>query len=143
MDTVETPGSAPTTACVRGARAGDGGDPSPPARTGCDLVTVPYRQGLEAADLLRLRAGVGPILHDRTRDTLGFLVPAGTADAWDLPGSACRGTPGRGRRVTAEPPVAGAGWLVPPAHGAAVTDPALLRDALGEAARTLEAAARR
>nr|WP_202447144.1 hypothetical protein [Streptomyces sp. SID5468] len=105
-----------------------------------DLVTVPSRQGLEAVDILRLRTGVGPVLHDHTGDTLGFLVPPGTADCWDLPGSACTGTDGRARRWTDDPPVAGAGWLVRPEDGHQVTDPAQLRQALGEAARTLEAA---
>jgi hypothetical protein len=117
----------------------------PPARTPAwDLVTVPSRQGLEAVDILRLRTGVGPVLHDTSGDTLGFLVPAGTADGWDLPGSACTGTRARGRRPAAGTPAAeptvGVGWLLPPEHGDPVTDPALLRMALGEAARTLAAA---
>ncbi len=111
----------------------------------CDLVTVPARQGLEAVDILRLRDGVGPVLHDGACDTLGFLVPAGTADGWDVPGSACTQTYGRagapaGEGGAAQPPVTGTGWLVPPeGAGAAATDPAVLRAALGEAARTIEA----
>lgn len=114
----------------------------------CDLVTVPARQGLEAVDILRLRDGVGPVLHDGACDTLGFLVPPGTADGWDVPGSACTQTYGRGialgalcdEGVTVEPPVTGTGWLVSPeGAGAAATDPAVLRAALGEAARTIEA----
>ncbi|GAA0458323.1 hypothetical protein ABZ951_28230 [Streptomyces sp. NPDC046215] len=106
----------------------------------CDLVTVPARQGLEAVDILRLRDGVGPVLHDGACDTLGFLVPPGTADAWDVPGSACTQTYGRGVRTPAEPPVTGTGWLVAPdAAFSAATDPAVLRAALGEAARTIEA----
>lgn len=113
---------------------------APPAWSGWDVVTVPSRQGLEAADILRLRTGVGPVLHDGSGQTLGFLVPQGTADAWDLPGSECTTTGGRGLRLGGEPPVAGAGWLVPPEHSDPVTDPALLRQALGEAARTIEAA---
>ncbi|UQT58401.1 hypothetical protein M4V62_26845 [Streptomyces durmitorensis] len=115
----------------------------------CDLVTVPARQGLEAVDILRRGAGdgVGPVLHDGSCDTLGFLVPPGTADAWDLPGSACTQTFGRGTRLHAEPepvppppPVAGTGWLLPPDETDPVTDPAVLRAALGQAARTIEAA---
>lgn len=115
----------------------------------CDLVTVPARQGLEAVDILRRGAGdaVGPVLHDGSCDTLGFLVPPGTADAWDLPGSACTQTFGRGIRAHAEPapvppppPVAGTGWLLPPDETDPVTDPAVLREALGRAARTIEAA---
>lgn len=80
-----------------------------PAATGalpgaepCDLVTVPARQGLEAADILRRGAdqeAVGPVLHDGPCATVGFLVPPGTAEAWDVPGSACTSTNGRGLRI--------------------------------------------
>ncbi|MGW1075681.1 hypothetical protein [Streptomyces sp. NPDC002537] len=108
----------------------------------CDLVTVPARQGLEAVDILRLRDGVGPVLHDGECDTLGFLVPPGTADAWDVPGSACTQTNGRGFRLdeAEPPPITGTGWLVAPeAAFSEATDPAVLRAALGEAARTIEA----
>ncbi|WP_406419711.1 hypothetical protein OH809_27630 [Streptomyces sp. NBC_00873] len=109
----------------------------------CELVTVPARQGLEAVDILRRGAdqeAVGPVLHDGTCDTLGFLVPPGTAEAWDVPGSACTQTSGRGLRIPAEPPVSGSGWLLPPAADAPVTDPAALRAALDQAARLIEAA---
>ncbi|MGW4974400.1 hypothetical protein ACWEP3_31865, partial [Streptomyces albidoflavus] len=60
-------------------------------RRPCDLVTVPARQGLEAVDILRRGAepAVGPVLLVGRCDTLGFLVPPGTADRWDVPGSAC------------------------------------------------------
>jgi hypothetical protein len=110
----------------------------------CDLVTVPSRQGLEAVDILRRGSAepVGPVLHDGGR-TLGFLVPPGTADGWDVPGSACTQTQGRG--LSLAPPVEGAGWLLPPAADGSqdtglVTDPAELRAALDEAARLIEAA---
>ncbi|WP_043264461.1 hypothetical protein [Streptomyces sp. CT34] len=129
-------------AAGRGGRAAPGGVPSQP----CDLVTVPARQGLEAVDILRLRDGVGPVLHDGACDTLGFLVPPGTADGWDVPGSACTQTcargvaPGGGEGAVFDPPVTGTGWLVPPEGAYAdATDPVVLRAALGEAARTIEA----
>lgn len=108
----------------------------------CDLVTVPARQGLEAVDILRRGAcdAVGPVLHDDDCDTLGFLVPPGTADAWDVPGSTCTQTEGRGLRLAPEPPVEGSDWLLPPGEADLATDPAVLRAALGEAARLIEAA---
>ncbi|WP_443059267.1 hypothetical protein [Streptomyces sp. NBC_00435] len=113
-----------------------------------DLVTVPTRQGLEAVDIIRRTAGqascaggVGPVLHDGSGSTLGFLVPPGTADAWDLPGSACTQTNGRGMRFgDASPAAGGTGWLLPPDAVGPVTDPEVLRAALGEAARLIEAA---
>ncbi|MEW2496847.1 hypothetical protein AB0942_25440 [Streptomyces nodosus] len=114
-----------------------------PPRPAPDLVTVPARQGLEAVDILRRGAGdcVGPVLHDDGCDTLGFLVPPGTADAWDVPGSTCTQTEGRGIGLAApQPPAEGTGWLLPPGDAEPATDPAVLREALGEAARLLEAA---
>ncbi|MDX6362490.1 MAG: hypothetical protein QOC85_1497 [Streptomyces sp.] len=108
----------------------------------CDLVTVPARQGLEAVDILRRGScdSVGPVLHDDSCDTLGFLVPPGTADAWDVPGSTCTQTNGRGISLAPQSPVAGSDWLLPPGDADLATDPAVLRQALGEAARLIEAA---
>ncbi|MEV6051199.1 hypothetical protein [Streptomyces sp. NPDC052107] len=108
----------------------------------CDLVTVPARQGLEAVDILRRGAGeaMGPVLHDGGCATLGFLVPAGTAAGWDVPGSTCTETDGRGLRLNPVPPVEGSAWLLPPGGADLATDPVVLRRALGEAARTIEAA---
>ncbi|MFB7494005.1 hypothetical protein ACFC09_04760 [Streptomyces sp. NPDC056161] len=108
----------------------------------CDLVTVPTRQGLEAVDILRRGAGeaVGPVLHDDGGETLCFLVPSGTAAAWDVPGSTCTETDGRGLSLHREPPVAGSDWLLPPGEADLATDPSVLRRALGEAARLIEAA---
>jgi hypothetical protein len=119
--------------------------PSTPPSTqsaGCDVVTVPARQGLEAVDILRRGAGeaVGPVLHDGGGDTLCFLVPPGTAAAWDVPGSTCTETDGRGPTLAPEPPVEGSDWLLPPGEADLATDPAVLRKALGEAARTIRAA---
>ncbi|GGR67000.1 hypothetical protein GCM10010269_02190 [Streptomyces humidus] len=117
-----------------------------PSVAACDLVTVPTRQGLEAVDILRRASsagdGMGPVLHDDGDDTLGFVVPAGTAEAWDVPGSTCTGTDGRGLRLAPEPPPRGSDWLVPPGESDLATDPAVLRRALGEAARLIEAADR-
>jgi hypothetical protein len=124
----------------RTTHSDDRSEPPSGEATPCDLVTVPARQGLEAADILRLRTGVGPVLHDNSGNSLGFLVPPGTADAWDLPGSACTRTNGRGLTLAGEPPLAGTGWLLPPRTDTPVTDPAVLREALGEAARTIELA---
>ncbi|SDC04198.1 hypothetical protein [Streptomyces prasinopilosus] len=123
-----------------------GGDPRTP-RGGppgcCEVVTVPARQGLEAVDILRRgEAGdaVGPVLHDDAGCTLGFLVPPGTAAGWDVPGSVCRETDGRGLPPAApEPPAGGPDWLLPPEETDPATDPAALREALGEAQRLLDA----
>lgn len=114
----------------------------------CDVVTVPTRQGLEAVDILRRgEAGdaVGPVLHDGC--TLGFLVPPGTAAGWDVPGSTCRESDGRGLRLAPtpgasapEPPVEGSYWLLPPEDADLATDPVALREALGEAQRLLDVA---
>ncbi|SNX60558.1 hypothetical protein SAMN06272735_3165 [Streptomyces sp. TLI_55] len=114
----------------------------PVPEVGCDLVTVPTRQGLEAVDILRRGVGdaVGPVLHDDGGDTLGFVVPPGTAAAWDVPGSTCTETDGRGLRLNPEPPVEGSDWLLPPGEADLATDPAVLRAALGEAARLIAAA---
>ncbi|MFJ7332666.1 hypothetical protein ACIQUU_05320 [Streptomyces sp. NPDC101116] len=117
--------------------------PGAPA-VGCDVVTVPARHGLEAVDILRRGPAdaVGPVLHDGGGDTLGFLVPPGTAAAWDVPGSTCTETEGdlSGPALTPGPPVAGSDWLLPPGEADLATDPAVLREALGEAARMIKAA---
>lgn len=147
METSANGGGTRTTATTATtARHTPTQDTSAPPRDGaaepCDLVTVPARQGLEAVDILRRASApaVGPVIHDGACDTLGFLVPPGTADGWDMPGSACTQTSGRGLRIPAEPPVTGTGWLLPPDDADPVTDPEVLREALGEAARLIEAA---
>ena len=115
--------------------------PGAPA-AGCDVVTVPARQGLEAVDILRRGPGdaVGPVLHDGGGDTLGFLVPPGTAAAWDVPGSTCMGTDGRGPALAPEPPVAGSDWLLPPGEADLAQHRRIGREVLGEAARMIKAA---
>ncbi|WP_443045488.1 hypothetical protein [Streptomyces sp. HUCO-GS316] len=107
----------------------------------CEVVTVPARQGLEAVDILRRGVGeaVGPVLLDGG-GTLGFVVPPGTAAAWDVPGSVCTETEGQGLSRNPEPPVEGSDWLLPPGEADLATDPAVLRAALDEAARLIEAA---
>ncbi|MDT0613330.1 hypothetical protein RM812_24350 [Streptomyces sp. DSM 40712] len=119
-------------------------DPACDACDACDVVTVPTRQGLEAVDILRRgdKEAVGPVMHDDGCGTLGFVVPPGTAAAWDVPGSTCTETDGRGLRLAPvpEPPVRGSDWLLPPGEADPATDPAVLRAALGEAARLIEAA---
>ncbi|MEV7420954.1 hypothetical protein [Streptomyces sp. NPDC089919] len=112
-------------------------------QTAPDVVTVPARQGLEAVDIIRRAAdpaAVGPVLHDGAEDTLGFLVPPGTAEGWDLPGSACTHSDGRGLKIELPAAPEGPSWLLPPAAPDGVTDPEVLRAALGEAARLIEAA---
>ncbi|MGP2436823.1 hypothetical protein [Streptomyces sp. JW3] len=108
----------------------------------CDVVIVPTRQGLEAVDILRRGASeaVGPVLHDDGRGTLGFLVPPGTAAAWDVPGSTCTEPDRRSPAPAPRLPAPGPGWLLPPEETDPATDPADLRAALGEAARLIEAA---
>ena len=76
-------GSGPVGGGRTGARFGGAGGQAAPS---CDMVTVPERQGLETVDILRLRGGCGPVLHEDADATLSFLVPVGAADAWHLPG---------------------------------------------------------
>ncbi len=59
-----------------------------------------------------------------------------------MPGSTCTETDGRGLSLdlAPEPPVEGSDWLLPPGEADLATDPAVLRAALGEAARLIEAA---
>ncbi|MFC8142157.1 hypothetical protein ACFUKV_10350 [Streptomyces paradoxus] len=127
---------------MRTSRINDPRTPPGTPAAGCDVVTVPARQGLEAVDILRRGPGdaVGPVLHDDGGDTLVFLVPPGTAAAWDVPGSTCTETDGRGLPLAPEPPGAGPDWLLPPGEADLATDPAVLREALGEAARMIKAA---
>jgi hypothetical protein len=92
-------------------------------RSECDLVTVPARQGLEAVDILRRGA----------LDVLGPVTTVGPV----LPGSTCTQSDGRGAVLA---PAEGADWLLPPGEADLATDPTVLRAALGEAARLIEAA---
>ncbi|WP_371481408.1 hypothetical protein [Kitasatospora sp. NBC_00315] len=108
---------------------------APPAAACYDTVTVSMRHGLEAVDILRLRRACGAALQSATGTTVSFLVPAGTALGWHLPGSSC--TAGAVVLPAADPR-----WVMPPAGAEALarpTDPWVLRSALCEAACTLTA----
>jgi hypothetical protein len=116
-----------------GAGAGQGGGARERALR-CDTVTVPLRQGLETVDILRLRRACGSVVQGAA-GAVAFLVPAGTAESWQLTGTSC--TPGAVPLPATDPR-----WLVPPAGSEltpGLTDPWVLRAALCEAARTLAA----
>ncbi|PYC83493.1 hypothetical protein C7C46_09085 [Streptomyces tateyamensis] len=113
-----------------GGRAAGRARPQP-----CDTVTVPLRYGLETVDILRLRRACGSVLQGAAGTSVDFLVPAGTAERWHLPGTSC--TPG----ATVLPPT-DPHWLLPPTGPGlepSPTDPWVLRSALCEAANTLAA----
>ncbi len=119
----------PAVAC-----AGAGGS-GPATGTAYDTVTVSMRHGLETVDILRLRRACGAASQSSTGATVSFLVPAGTATGWHLPGSSC--TPGAVLLPATDPR-----WVMPPAGSEALarpTDPWVLRSALCEAACTLTA----
>ncbi|RKE19166.1 hypothetical protein [Streptomyces sp. TLI_171] len=100
-----------------------------------DTVTVPVRHGLEAVDILRLRRACGSVHQTAGGSAIAFLVPAGTALGWHLPGSAC--TPGADLLPPTDPH-----WIIPPSGPqpyARPTDAWVLRSALCEAAITLTA----
>ncbi|WP_051970288.1 hypothetical protein [Kitasatospora azatica] len=101
----------------------------------CDTVTVPLRYGLETVDILRLRGACGSVVQGETGASVDFLVPAGTAELWHLPGTSC--TAGSAALSATDPR-----WLLPPTGpglSPSTTDPWVLRSALCEAARTLTA----
>ncbi|WP_431678700.1 hypothetical protein [Kitasatospora sp. KL5] len=123
------------TGSARAAEQGTAGTAGGPAATGYDTVTVAVRHGLETVDILRLRGACGAVLQSRGGSAVSFLVPAGTARNWHLPGSSC--TPG-----AVLPPPTDARWVMPPAGPqlhARPTDAWVLRSALCEAACTLTA----
>ncbi|MFF0298308.1 hypothetical protein ACFYST_33180 [Kitasatospora sp. NPDC004614] len=100
-----------------------------------DTVTVQVRHGLEAVDILRLRRACGAVQQSSGGSAIAFLVPAGTALRWHLPGSTC--TPGADLLPPTDPR-----WIIPPAGAqpcARPTDAWVLRSALCEAATTLTA----
>ncbi|MFE0461876.1 hypothetical protein ACFW1A_21775 [Kitasatospora sp. NPDC058965] len=100
-----------------------------------DTVTVPLRYGLETVDILRLRRACGSVQQGAAGASVDFLVPAGTAERWHLPGTSC--SPGAVQLPATDPH-----WLLPPAGPSlepVPTDPWVLRSALCEAANTLAA----
>ncbi|MFJ1707931.1 hypothetical protein [Kitasatospora sp. NPDC088346] len=101
-----------------------------------DLVTVSVRHGLETVDILRLRRACGAVLQTAGGSAIAFLVPAGTATGWHLPGSTC--TAGAVLPAPTDPR-----WVMPPTGAGTSprpTDAWVLRSALCEAACTLTAA---
>ncbi|MEU9130333.1 hypothetical protein AB0D08_19880 [Kitasatospora sp. NPDC048540] len=121
-------------AVCQGATAGrPSKSPRSPVRY--DLVTVSVRHGLETVDILRLRRACGAVLQTAGGSAIAFLVPAGTADSWHLPGSSC--TAGASVLAPSDPR-----WVIPPTGPegpARPTDAWVLRSALCEAACTLTA----
>ncbi|WP_052681658.1 hypothetical protein [Saccharothrix sp. ST-888] len=114
---------------------GGGATAPPPAPVGYDTVTVAVRHGLETVDILRLRRACGAVLQTAGGSAISFLVPAGTADLWHLPGSSC--TTGAVLYPPTDPR-----WVMPPSGPDSVarpTDAWVLRSALCEAACTLTA----
>ncbi|MFJ1755335.1 hypothetical protein [Kitasatospora sp. NPDC088134] len=100
-----------------------------------DTVTVSVRHGLEAVDILRLRRACGAVQQTVGGSAVAFLVPAGTALGWHLPGSTC--TPGADLPATDDPR-----WIIPPSGSwpcVRPTDAWVLRSALCEAVTTLTA----
>jgi hypothetical protein len=118
----------------RGASSAGGGSATR-APADYDTVTVTVRHGLETVDILRLRRACGAVLQSAGGSAVSFLVPAGTARNWHLPGSSC--TPGAVLLPPTDPR-----WVMPPAGpqaSARPTDAWVLRSALCEAACTLTA----
>jgi hypothetical protein len=102
-----------------------------------DAVVVPQVRGLDALQVLDHEAGraPGPVIWEPLADQprLYFLVPVGTADAWDVPGTKAFGTAcfiGVPGPTTIGPPTVH--WLVPPDpdNPRALVDAGALRDAL-------------
>lgn len=94
-----------------------------------DAVRVPRTTGLRV--LTALGDTSGPVIEDPRTARLYWLVPAGTAETWDVSLALALG---RTSYVTV-PPLGqnrgpGIHWLVPPAGRLQRTDPEVLRAAL-------------
>nr|WP_202524143.1 hypothetical protein [Kitasatospora sp. SID7827] len=105
-----------------------------PAGRQWDVLHAPGPLGRPAAALLE-RLGGGPVLADPDGDTVGFLVPAGTAERWTATGVRASG---RGTWIVVPHPARPAGrgphWLSPPHPDGRLVDPRALELALHDAA---------
>ncbi|MCG6497592.1 hypothetical protein [Kitasatospora sp. A2-31] len=107
-----------------------------PAGHRWDVLSVPARLGRPALDVLD-SGFCGPVLTDPSAESVGFLVPVGTAARWV--GTGVR-TAGRGTWIVVPHPERrsrGVRWLVPPDGSGRLNDPVLLELALHEAAARL------
>lgn len=103
-------------------------------RAGIHWDAVRVKAPLGDAVLARLGERTGAVIEDTWGRAMYWLVPAGTAATWRVPGSQALGS---ACWVTVPGPVADGGlhWRVPIAGNGLLTAPGPLRDAL-EAART-------
>ncbi|PYC79173.1 hypothetical protein C7C46_15025 [Streptomyces tateyamensis] len=128
-------------ACRREWERSAGGVVLLPAGRRWDLLRVPARLGLPALRVLTdapVARGSGrlpgPVLTDPGDDTVGYLVPVGTAARWV--GTGVHGA-GAGAWVAIPHPARrsrGLRWLLAPDGSGRLTDPAALELALHEAA---------
>ena len=93
-----------------------------------DAVTVDAFDAVIAIGRMQHRSG--PVIEDQVEDAVTWLVPVGTADAWDLPSIQVLG---KGHEIRVPPP----GWhgvirwlMEPPAVGDCLTRPGLLHTTL-------------
>ncbi|MFK0195333.1 hypothetical protein [Kitasatospora sp. NPDC090308] len=107
-----------------------------PAGRRWDVLHAPGPLGRPAAALLD-RLGGGPVLEDPDGDTVGFLVPVGTAERWT--GTGIRAS-GDGTWIAVPHPTRptrGPHWLIPPHPDGRLVDPRALELALHDAAAHL------
>ncbi|MGW4805404.1 hypothetical protein [Kitasatospora sp. NPDC004272] len=107
-----------------------------PAGRRWDVLHAPGPLGRPAAALLD-RIGGGPVLEDPDGDTVGFLVPVGTAARWT--GTGIRAS-GDGTWIAVPHPTRptrGPHWLIPPHPSGRLVDPRALELALHDAAAHL------
>ncbi|MFF1906721.1 hypothetical protein [Kitasatospora sp. NPDC058218] len=107
-----------------------------PAGRRWDVLSVPGRLGRPVLDILDSRS-CGPVLSDFAGESIGFLVPVGTATRWIGTGVRCAGD---GTWIVVPHPERrsrGVRWLIPPDGSGRLNDPVLLELALHEAAARL------